>query len=297
MNIELVADSRCVLGEGPLWHPDEKCLLWLDILSGKMLRYDPASSAHETIYEGALVAGITLQEDGALLLFGNHGSIRRWKDGQFTTLIESIPGEEDFRFNDVIADPDGRVFCGTLHHSQAKPGRLYQLDTNGSLTQVLDGIGVSNGMGFSPDRRTMYYTDSPAQEVYRFDYDAESGAISNQQVFARITENEVFPDGLTVDSEGGVWSALWGGHCILRYLPDGTIDRRIELPAAHVTSAIFGGDDLGDLYITTATGTLDTTPSGEKKPAEPGIGSLYRVRPGIQGMPEFRSKIAAQRPS
>lgn len=295
MTVELVADSQCVLGEGPLWHPDEKRLYWLDILSGKMLRYDPSANSYKTIYQGALIAGFTLQEDGALLLFGDHGSIRRWKNGQFTTLVESIPGEEDHRFNDVITDPAGRVFCGTLNYSQTKPGRLYRLDLDGTLTQVLDGIGVSNGMGFSPDHRFMYYTDSPAQKVYRFDYDAASGALSNQQVFARISEPEVFPDGLTTDAEGGVWSALWGGHSIIRYNPDGTIDRRVELPAAHVTSAIFGGDDLSDLYITTATGTLDTTPSGERKAPAPGVGGLYRIRPGVSGLPDFRSKVAVER--
>ena len=291
MQPELIANYHCETGEGPLWHATEKRLYWVDIPQGRLFRYHPASGTHEIVYEGEVIGGFTVQADGALLLFMAKGAIKLWCDGVLTTVIESIPGEEAFRFNDVIADPAGRVFCGTMTAGDdpaTERGRLYRLDTDGTIMKVLDGIGVSNGMGFTPDRKQMYYTDSfPARTIYRFDYDEATGAITNQQVFATVPEDqgEGIPDGMTVDVEGYVWSARWDGHCLVRYAPDGGEDRRILFPTSKkISSAVFGGDDYNDLYVTTAGGH-------EKEANGPDAGFLFRVDPGVSGVPEFLSRI------
>lgn len=290
---ELIADYGCVVGEGPLWHPDEQRLYWVDIDTGRLFRYHPASGRHEQCYAGDPIGGFTLQADGALLLFMARGAVRVWRDGQLTTLIDSIPEEINTRFNDVIADPAGRVFCGTMPDGDppvaggsggGRPGRLYRLDPDLRLTRLLDGIGCSNGLGFTPDRRRLYYTDSIPRELYTFDYDPASGALARQRLFARVAVDDGLPDGLTVDVEGGVWSARWGGGCVVRYTPAGVAAGRLEFPAQRVASLTFGGPDYADLYVTTAGGQ-------DKAAFGPGAGALFRVRPGVRGVPEFRSRI------
>lgn len=283
MKPELIADYACRTGEGPLWHPDEQKLYWVDIPNGRIFRYDPATDTHEQCYDGEVVGGFTVQADGALLLFMKKGAVKIWREGQLTTVVDEIPEERDSQFNDVIADPAGRVFCGTMP-TKDRLGRLYRLDTDGTMTKLLDEIGCSNGMGFTPDRKGMYYTDSPKLEIYLFDYDGATGAITNQRVFVRTSEDEGVPDGMTVDAEGYVWSARWDGNCLVRYAPDGTEDQRIQFPAKKVSSVIFGGEDYTDIYVTTA--------GGDKKETDgPDAGALFRVNLGIRGVPEFRSKV------
>ena len=283
MQPELIADYRCETGEGPLWHPMEKRLYWADIPAGRIFRYDPATGRHEQCYEGDIVGGFTLQADGCLLLFMDRGAVKIWRDGELTTVLEDIFEERATRFNDVIADPAGRVFCGTMS-TPDRPGRLYRLDTSGDYTRVVDNVGVSNGLGFTPDRKQMYYTDSTAGKIYRFDYDEKTGDIANQQVFARVPPQEGIPDGMTVDALGHVWSARWDGSCLVRYTPGGIEERRILFPVKKVSSVTFGGSDYTDMYVTTA--------GGDNKPEEgEGAGALFRLNLGIRGVEEFYSRI------
>jgi D-xylonolactonase len=289
MKPELIADYGCVTGEGPLWHPLEQRVYWCDIPQGRLFRYDPATGEHEICYQGdEALGGYTIQADGALLFFMARGAVKIWREGELTTVIDEIPDERDSRFNDVIADPQGRVFCGTMS-TATRLGRLYRLDVDGTLTQVLDGVGTSNGMGFTPDRKQMYYTDTRKREIYLFDYDRASGEISNRRVFARVpsaedTPGEGGPDGMTVDAEGYVWSARWGGGCLVRYTPSGQEERRIAFPAKKVSSVTFGGPDYADMYVTTAGGH-------QKEIDGPGAGALFCLRMGIKGVPEFYSRV------
>lgn len=297
--VDIVTRSQCMLGEAPLWHPAKRCLYWTDIERGRLWRYDPATGEHGIVLEGRPIAGLTYQVDGSLLLFRDQGTVEVFRDGEVVkTLFENIPDEVTTRFNDVIADPRGRVFCGTMPTQQRK-GRLYRIDPAGSYQKtadgsirraeqdsyriVLEGIGCSNGMGFPSDYKRMYYTDSAARTIWVFDYDVETGELSNRRVFAE-TEAPVVPDGLTVDAHDNVWSATWNGGCVVCYAPDGKVKTKIELPANKITSVMFGGDDFSDLYVTSAS-------KDETGPEARHAGDLFRVRAGAKGRPEFPSRI------
>ena len=278
-----IGKIRCELGENPLWHSTEKCLYWTDIPAGSVHRFDPRSGVVETVYQGGVVGGFTIQADGTLLLFMEGGRIGQLNHGKLRILVDETPDERTTRFNDVIADPMGRVFCGTLPTGQ-RPGRLYRLDRDGRLTKLLEGIGCSNGLAFSPDRRHLYYTDSHAYAIYRFDYSEQTGDIANQQVFIRCLEADGFPDGLTRDSEGYLWSARWGGGCVIRYSPEGVEDQRIALPVKLVTSLTFGGPTFSEIYVTTARDTGVSAPDLDS-------GAVFRLSTDIHGVAEFPSQI------
>ena len=253
VQLECVADYACEIGENPLWHPIEKCLYWCDIPAGRLFRFDPSTGLHEQCHEGRPIGGFTIQCDGALLLFMDKGAVATWHDGKLTGIHHGIEAERTSRFNDVIADPAGRVFCGTMSSSKGK-GKLYRMDINGTIHVVLEGIGCPNGMAFTPDQKGFYFTDSFAYKIYLFDYNAEDGQLSNQRTFAGFIEAEGMPDGAALDADGHLWSALWDGSSIVRLSLDGSIDKRISIPARKVSSLTFGGDDYSDLYITTAGG-------------------------------------------
>ncbi len=287
MKCEIVVDLSCRLGENPLWNAEEAKLYWTDILAGRIYAYDPATGEHEEVYSGESVGGFTFQRDGALLLFGMRGSIRLLRDGRFTQIVDEIAAERETRFNDVIADPRGRVYAGTIP-ANGKPARLYRIDTDGSAECIHTEI--------SPDGTKLYHTDSggggfPGQITVQ-DYDAETGALSDRRAFHVATLPGDIPDGMTIDAEGGIWSARHGIGRLVRYLPDGSEDMRIEIPAGLVTSCAFGGPDLGDLYITSAGGDMRGAPA-----AGEWAGALFRVRPGVCGVPEFRSAVRTETPS
>ncbi|NLT43118.1 MAG: SMP-30/gluconolactonase/LRE family protein [Anaerolineae bacterium] len=283
MQPEIVADTQCEIGENPLWHPLEKRVYWTDIPRGRMYWYDPATGAHKCFYEGDVVGGFTIQADGALLLFMARGAIKLWKSGQFTTIIDEIPAERESRFNDVIADPYGRVYCGTMS-TESRLGRLYLLETDATLKLILDNVGTSNGLGFTRDQKSVYHTDSRKREIYRFKLHYDTGYLSHRQVFVSVPEGEGGPDGMTVDAEGRVWSARWDGGCLVRYDAEGKEERRIEFPARKVSSLTFGGDKYEDVYVTTAGGQ-------DRENEGSGAGALFRVQVGVKGVPEFMSRV------
>ena len=285
--VQVVADYACVVGEGPLWHPLHKRLYWSDIPGGKLFWYDPATGAHEQCYQGPQVGGFTVQADGALLLFRDRGNIVVYDQGKVTrTIIEEVPQEAALpggRWNDVIADPRGRVFCGTL--TDGSGGRLYRLDTDGTLTKLLHGLTICNGLGFTPDRKQLYFTDTAAFTIWRFDYDQADGSLSNQHLWAKTPEDDGAPDGLTVDSQGNVWSARWGGRGVVCMSPDGRQIGKIVTPMARqVTSVTFGGEDYSQMYLTTAGGH-------ERNADDPAAGALLRVDAGVKGVAEFYSRV------
>ncbi|MEM7682346.1 MAG: SMP-30/gluconolactonase/LRE family protein [Planctomycetota bacterium] len=287
---EILCDTRCETGEGPLYHPQENAIYWSDIPAGKMYRVAadaPAMSEPELIYdEGRPVGGFTLQADGALLLFRDRGNVVTWRNGAVEkTIIDHVPGLESTRFNDVIADPLGGVFCGTMS-SDDVAGRLYRLTPEGEPCQLLDDQGTPNGMGFSPDRKTMYYQDSRTATLYAFDFDPATGDTANFRPLrdARAQGDTGRGDGMTIDTQGRVWSFRWGGWSFLRCDAQGVPDWEIPLPAENITSGCFGGPNFDKLFVTSAIG------SGRPKTGKH-AGALFRLDVGATGVAEFQSRI------
>lgn len=278
--LEPLANYHCQCGENPLWDDRERVVYWTDIPAGKLFRYHVDDGRHEQFYTGRPVGGFTLQEDRSLLLFSDNCIRLLLPDGREQTVAEGID-DDMTRFNDVIADPAGRVLAGTMGRTK-ESGGLYRVDTDGTVTCLFKGTGISNGMGFSPDRKRFYWTCSTTRRIFRFDYDQDSGELAGREVFLALEAEEKTPDGMTVDSEGNVWSARWDGYGIFKYSPEGEPIGKIEFPVAKVSSAIFGGDGLDELYVTTAGGS---------EGADTADGTLYRVKVDARGLPEFRSRV------
>jgi sugar lactone lactonase YvrE len=289
---EPVGDVTAVLGEGPYWVPEDDCLLWVDIHRGQLHRtYFPAgetvsmdlgaaSAAFPAVGGGILTAGGSRL---ALHLPAERGE--RWT----TRVIAEVPARDGVRFNDAAVDPAGRVWAGSMHTDETEPlGALYRLDSGGTLTTVVKGVTVSNGLGWSPDGARMYYVDSPMRRVDVFDYDPAAGQASQRRGFADLTAFDGVPDGLTVDADGYVWVAIWGGGVLRRFAPDGTQDAVVEMPVSQPTSCAFGGPGMSDLYVTSASVGLT---EAELK-AQPLAGRLLRLEPGPVGLPSTTTYAA-----
>ena len=284
MNVELIADTKCHTGEGPLWHTTEKRAYWSDITNGQLFRFDPATGKYECVMHDRPVGGFTLQADGSLLLFRDKGNIVIWRDGKILkTVVESMPGHENTRFNDVCANHVGGVYCGTMH------GHYYYLAPDGKITLTRDGYRCPNGMGFSPDNQWMYYNDSNPGVTYRWKYDIATGKISDDTILRGPKDNQDpgAPDGMCVDTEGFLWVARWGGAGVYRYSPvDGSRVAKIEIPAQRVSSVVFGGDNLDVMYVTTAGG------HEREKCNDPHAGAFFRViGSGFKGLPRPNSRV------
>jgi D-xylonolactonase len=278
---EVVTDVGCTIGEGPLWHPDDGRVYWVDNLGEAMYRYDPDSGDTERIHEGDLVAAFTIQCDGSLLLFMDEGRIAHWDEGELTTVNDGLEQEAGMRFNDVIADPCGRVFAGTMSDDDWSLGRLYRLDIDGSITELMS-VELANGLGFTPDRTGLYFVESNTNTIHEFEYNAGTGALSDRSVFSQREAPGMY-DGLTVDSTGAVWSALWDYGAIVEHAPEGTVRQTIELPTHNTTSLTIAGPDFTEAYVTTASyGTEEDDEIG---------GELLRVDLDTVGLAEFRSQI------
>jgi D-xylonolactonase len=278
--ITTLINEHCELGENPLWHPEKGCLFWTDITGGRIHRFHLASGWHEVIYNGPTVGGFTFQGDGSLLLFREKDLVLLRAVGPAEVLRE-FADDGAARFNDVIADPEGRVFAGTIGKTDTSGG-LYRVDRDGTITLLFRGTGCSNGMGFSPDLRTFYWTCSTRRLIFAFDYDRATGALSGERIFYRATPEEGIPDGLTVDSDGHVWSARWDGFAVIHHAPDGNVLEKFPFPVAKVSSLCFGGPALDEFFVTTAGGVPGSCSAD---------GSVFRWAAGVRGVPEFKSAI------
>ena len=230
---ELLVNEHCACGENPLWDDARAVLYWCDIPAGKVFEWDAVSGDHRLIFQGPEMGAFTLQSDGSLLLlFVGSAAHLDPENGQLVVLKEGITRDTG-RFNDCIATPRGDVFAGTVDWEQQTRGALFQLDLDGNATSICSGTACSNGLGWTPDGRGLYWSDSTAKTVYRFDYDAQSGQLSNRRVWLHTPE--LTPDGLTTDGEGGVWIAYFGGGCVRHYAPrcDFNSTNRISRSAHH----------------------------------------------------------------
>jgi D-xylonolactonase len=281
-DIEPLANAHCDTGENPLYDPRRHQVFWTDIPNGRLFRYHLQSGEWEKFYDDQVVGGFTLQENGDLLLFRVH-EFALWKEsGEVVSLVQNIDATTG-RFNDVFTDPEGRVFAGTMGQENSPgSGGLFRVDGDGTVTKLWNDTDCANGSSLTPDLTQMYWTDSTGRIVYRSNYDRATGALSQRRIWKQFEEKDGIPDGMTVDTDGCVWSAFWGASCVRRFSPDGQMMEEIKLPVEKVSSLTFGGADWNELFITTAGGTDDS--NGAE-------GTLYRVRVEAKGKADFRSKI------
>ncbi len=280
---ELVVPGPDQLGEGPSWDPETGRLIWVDILGAALREYDPGSGAVTTIPLPGHPGFAVRRRAGGFVIGLPDGIWARHLDGRMERLAEVEPDRPGNRLNDGKCDPRGRLWAGTMAYDGSPgAGSLYRLDPDHTLHRIMTGASISNGMAWSGDGRTMYYIDTPTGSVDAFDYDPETGAIANRRQVAKLSPERGWPDGMTIDREDCLWVACWEGWRVCRYRPDGELLAEVEVPAACVTSCAFGGADLRDLYITTASHEQSRT----EPRSQPRAGGLFRVRPGVQGRPE-----------
>ena len=286
--VEHVLEVRNVIGEGPIWNSEEGNLYWVDFIENhQILRFSPQTRKLERFETGIPVMALGIRKAGGFIAATSKG-ISTWDTERktFEPFSNPVAGRENIRLNDAGTDSKGRFWVGTVNDANQKgpDGELFCVQGDGS-SQVMDkNITVANGLGWSPDRKIMYFTDTFRYSVYAYDFDEEAGTITNRRTFVETSPDGGLPDGLTVDSEGFVWSAFWGGWKVVRYNPEGKVDREFRLPVPNATSCAFGGKRLDELYITSASLAL----SAEEKSKSPQSGDLFCLKAGITGMDELR---------
>lgn len=280
MNVELIVDAKAMLGEGPVWDEKKQTLYWLDILEKR-------------IYAGVelfaqlddLIGCFAVQKNGNFLL-GKRASFVDFEPASSRqSVLASVNESATNRINDGKCDPAGRFIAGTMDMNEKDPtGSLYSFDGS-KVTRLLDGIRISNGLTWSTDFKTFYYNDTPTLEVKAFDYDLASGQIANPRIAIRVPEALGWPDGMTSDTEGNLWIAMWGGAKVTRWDPrTGQLLEQIPVPALQSSSVVFGGKNRNELYITSARKGMSEADL-QKYPLS---GGLFKVVTKYEGMPMFQ---------
>jgi D-xylonolactonase len=288
--LEIVAQDNNRCGEGPIWDPARRVLIWNDLSASLVFQHVPATRETTIISRGLMVSGIALNRTGDLV-FAGAGGLYLWQRPRHLLPIVSEYQGQRLCFNDIIADPKGRVYAGTYcwtADGMERTGHLWLIDPTGTCRIVDEGIELANGLGFSSDNHTLYLADTAARTIYAYDVNASTGSLSGKRVFVRVPDEDGIPDGLTVDRDDFLWCAMWYGGQVVRYGPDGAVEQRIRMPVLQVSSIAFGGEDLQDLYITTAAEPWVSrlAPRGFDAGASNMGGSLYRVRVEVPGKPE-----------
>ena len=286
-DVELIVDAHAQVGEGAIWDADKQILYWVDILSNKLYVYDPASGQNKTYDVGQHVGTIVPRASGGVMLALYEGfAAYDLETGELTMIVDPEADLADNRFNDGKCDPAGRFWAGTMAYSnQSTQGSLYRLDPNMSVHKMVSDIGISNGLAWSLDHKTMYYIDTTAGTVRAFDYDNATGDISRERVIIQVPKGIGGPDGMTMDDEGMLWVAHFGGWRVNRWHPEsGEILHTIELPTSNITSCAFGGPGLDTLYITSACVGMSEATLAE----QPHAGGLFAVKPGYRGINAFK---------
>lgn len=284
-DVECVVDSRSLLGEGPLWDPQAGALWWLDIKGRLIHRYDPKSGDDRTWATPEDIGCLAVRERGGLVVALRSGLyFFDPATGRFDAILNPEANERDNRFNDGKPDRQGRFWPGSMYEgSNPRPSAgLYRLDADLSCRRMVSGITCSNGLAWSPDSRVMYYADSPAQRVWAWDFDPATGDIANQRPFIDTSGFNSNPDGATVDAEGMYWLTLPEADKVARFDPSGRVMQVIDFPVFHPTCAMFGGENLDILYITTAAMFRPADVLAMK----PRTGGLFAMDVGVKGLPE-----------
>jgi sugar lactone lactonase YvrE len=295
--VEHLLTTADVLGEGPIWHTGEQRLYWICVEGGTISRWSP-TQADPTTFEqyavGMKVGCIAFWAGGGLIVGAEKGIGVMPAFGEPMQLLQDNsaypPAGE--RLNDGAADRQGRFWVGSM--SQAPENKLYRMTQAGDVQVAVmeTGLTISNGIGWSPDKRSMYLSDSGVGCIYAYDFAPETGDISNRRVLFEAAAGEGVADGLTVDSEGAIWAAFWDGWKVARIAPDdGRIMQTVPMPVQRPTSVAFGGADLNELYVSSAKKDL----SPAELTQQPQAGHLFRVRVGVRGLPEPQVRLSMAR--
>ena len=282
---EVAVNIETIVGEGAIWDSESRVLYWVDILGSQLFVFDPRTGHNRAIDVGQAIGTVAPRVSGGVMVALHNGFAALDLTSEKLTPIadpeRAIPAN---RFNDGKCDPAGRFWAGTMEfNGEPDRGALYCLDVDHSVMQKVAPVTISNGIVWSLDSQTMYFIDTARDNVRAWDYDLESGGIRNQRVVIENSGNGHF-DGMTIDEEGMVWIALFGGWCVQRYDPQsGALLQTVRLPVEQITSCAFGGDNLDDLYITSCRYRMDEQALRE----QPLAGSLLRVKLGARGIPAF----------
>lgn len=292
MEPTVVIEKRAIIGEGPWWDAETQKLWWIDIFSasgqgGELHRFDPLSGEDACWHIGQHIGCAIPMKDGHVLLALQDGVYCFHPgDGMLERLAGVEEGIKNNRLNDGKCDSRGRLWFGSMSMTANQPvefettGSFYRMERRGAVKKFLDHVGISNGLAWNADETQLYYIDTPTQCISAFDFDAERGEISNRRTILRIDESEGSPDGMTIDAEGKLWVAHFGGWKVARYDPEtGACLTEIRLPCEQVTCCCFGGRELDELYITTASIDL----SEEQRKSQPLAGCMFMVKPGVKG--------------
>lgn len=285
---EIVLQHTCLLGEGPVWDANNNIISWIDLLNGIIHEYDTQKQSHRMIELGDIVGAVALTKKGNYLAALKSGlSIVDRTTGKINFLQHPEKHIPTNRFNDGKCDPHGRFWVGTMSMTEDPgAGNVYVFDDQNTCTKRIESVTISNGLAWSSDHTILYYIDTPTFQVVAYDYDEATGNINNKRTVVRIPNSEGYPDGMTIDSEGMLWIAHWDGAQVARWDPStGKKIYSIALPVDRVTSCTFGGDDLSDLYITTASVGL-TEKQIEEQPL---AGALFVIKnSGFNGFPPVK---------
>lgn len=281
MTVQIVLDARARLGECPLWNVDRQQLFWVDAYNHRVHQFDPATGQDRFFDVGDIVSAIALVDrDRLLLALRDRLAYLNVESGEVTPFYQFNFPYPNTRCNDGKCDAQGRFWIGTVSET-AKQAELYRYDPDGSIRVMETELTISNGLGWSPDRSTFYLTDSAQHQIYAYDFDAEAGTIQNRRTLIDLSSEAVEPDGLSIDTQGNIWTALWNGWCVACFDATGKELDRVNLPVQRPTSVTFGGSNLTDLYITSASVGLS------QKEIQQGFnaGDLFRLSTDTQGMP------------
>jgi L-arabinonolactonase len=283
--VEVAAPHRCIHAEGPVWSDQERLLYWTDIESRTVWRLDPETGRAKSWTTPEKVCSMAFREQGGFLIAFESGlSFYDLQTRVQQRIVDVEPDLPTTRLNDGRCDRQGRFVVGGFDSSEKGLSAAYRLDIDLSLHRLFGGLSSANSTCFSLDGRTMYYADSPQAVIWAFDYDPLTGTPSNRRVFCDFRDQPGVPDGSVIDADGCLWNAQWNGSRIVRYRPDGSIERIIEMPCRNPTSLAFGGRELDTLYVTTSLLTL----SEEESRRQPLAGKLLALHPGVKGLPETR---------
>lgn len=278
--LNVITDALSIVGEGPIWLAQSRELLYVDIRGKRLRRVDFESGAIRDTVLPQMVAFLFEAEDGSILGGAVDGIYRIGADGDMTEVNAHTP-LKGVRYNDGKAGRDGRLYMGTF--SQDGSAAFYRMEHDGSICELFDGVGNSNGIAWDEEKNILYYNDTPTRRTDAFDFDPEHGTLTNRRTVIRYPNG--LPDGMTIDAEGNLWTALWGGHAVVCVNPkSGKILRSIEMPVSQPTCCVFAGENLDELIITSAA-------AGRSMYEEPLAGALFSIQTGTQGLPHHKMKL------